>query len=324
MKAIAHDTYGTPDVLELRDVDRPRPGDGEVLLRVTAASVNPLDWHLLTGTPYLVRPTSGLRRPKRQVAGADVAGVVEAVGPNVDGLALGDRVFGTARTGSFAEYAVASAAGVAATPETLTDAEAAAIPVAGVTALQGLRDHGRVAGGHRLLVNGAAGGVGTFAVQLGVAMGAEVTGVCSTDNVEMVRDLGAGRVIDYTTEELVDGTTYDVLLDNVGNRSITDCTRLLVDDGAYVMVSGPKDNALFGPVGRLLVAKVRFAFRTQRFANFIAAETAEELRELIRYHEAGQLRPVIDRRYPLVDAAEAIRYVATGHAKAKVVIDVAG
>ncbi len=322
MKAIVHDTYGDPDVLDFREIDRPVPSVDEVLVRVHAASVNPLDVHFLTGTPYLVRIVAGIRRPKRRTRGADVAGVVEAVGANVTGFAPGDRVFGAVR-GSFAEFAIASPDAILHTPDALDDAEAAALPVAAVTALQGLRDHAGARPGRSVLVNGAAGGVGTYAVQIGVALGAEVTGVCSTDNVDMVRALGAARVIDYTKEDFAaDGVRYDAILDNVGNRSIAECRRTLADDGVYVMVSGPKDNRWLDPFRRMIRMKLRFLVGTQRFAQFTATETADELRELVTMVEAGMLRSVIDRRYPLCDTAEAIRYVATGHARAKVVIDV--
>ncbi len=323
MKAIVHDRYGGPDVLEFRDVDRPEPGDGQVLLRVTAASINPLDWHFMTGTPYLVRLVGGLRQPKSPIPGADVAGVVEAIGPGVERLSVGQRVFGLAKTGSFAEYAVASEKALLAIPDSMTDAEAAATPVAGVTALQGLRDHGEVEPGHRVLVNGAAGGVGTFAVQLAAAMGAEVTGVCSARNVEMVERLGATRVVDYQSEDVVDGTRYDAMLDNVGNRSIADCRRLLTPTGTYVMISGPKDNKLLDPFRRLIAMRLRFMVGGQRFTNFTAKEDADELAALVRYVDAGQLSPEIERHYPLADAAEAMRYLATTHARAKLVIDVA-
>lgn len=323
MKAIAHDRYGDADVLEFRDVERPEPGEGQVLLRVTAASVNPLDWHFMTGTPYLVRLVAGLRRPKSPSLGADVAGVVEAVGSGVTRIQVGQRVFGIAQTGSFAEYAVTKETALLEIPDSMTDAEAAAIPVAGVTALQGLRDHGGVEAGQRVLVNGAAGGVGTFAVQLAAAMGAEVTGVCSARNVEMVRRLGAARVVDYQSEDVVDGTRYDVMIDNVGNRSIAECRRLLTPTGTYVMISGPKDNKLLDPFRRLIAMRLRFVVGKQRFANFTAKEEFSELAELVRYVHAGQLSPEIERHYPLADTAEAMRYLATSHARAKLVIDVA-
>ena len=320
MKAIAHDRYGSADELEFREVSDPSPGPGQVVVRVHAASVNPLDVHMMTGTPMLVRLSAGLRRPKQPVRGADVAGVVEAVADDVTGLAVGDRVFGLAR-GAFAELAVASAGALAAIPDDMSFAEAAALPVAGVTALQALRDHARVRTGGRVLIIGAAGGVGTFAVQIAAAMGLEVTGVCSTRNVEMVRELGAHRVIDYTTEDVVDGTRYDAIVDNVGSHSLGDMRRSLTDEGALVIVSGKKGRFI-RPVDRMVGAKLRFLFGSQRAESFTASETPDELRELLGYIERGEVHPVIDRRYPLSDTAEAIGYVTTGHARAKVVVDV--
>jgi NADPH:quinone reductase-like Zn-dependent oxidoreductase len=218
---------------------------------------------------------------------------------------------------------VATPATILPTPGALDDAEAAALPVAGVTALQALRDHGGIRPGQSVLIIGAAGGVGTYAVQIAVALGADVTGVCSGRNVDMVRALGATRVIDYTQHDFADdGVRYDVIVDNVGDRSFQDCRRSLTPDGVYVMVSGPKDGTWLGPVRRMLAGRLRFLVGRQRFAHFTAAETADELRELVGLIEVGQLRSVIDRRYPLADAADAIRYVATGHARAKVIVDV--
>ena len=324
MKAIAHDRYGTPDVLDFRDVEVPEPAPDQVLVRVHAASVNPLDWHFLTGTPYLVRIVAGIRRPKRRTRGVDVAGQVEVVGAEVRGLSVGDRVFGLAR-GSFAELAVATPAALAPTPGGLDDASAAALPIAGVTALQGLRDHGRVRPGQSVLVVGAAGGVGLYAVQLASAMGAHVTAVCSTGNVEAVRAAGAARVIDYTCEDFAaDGARYDVILDNIGNRSLAECRRVLAPLGTYVMVSGPKKGNWIGPFRRVVRGRLGFLLRGQRFANFTCAVTSEDLGALADLVEAGRLTSVIDRRYALCDTAEAVRYVATTHARAKVVIDVIG
>jgi NADPH:quinone reductase-like Zn-dependent oxidoreductase len=322
MKAIVHDRYGTPDRLELRDVATPEPGSGQVAVRVHAASVNPLDWHMLTGTPMPLRLMAGVRRPKQIVRGADMAGVVEYVGEGVTTFAVGERVVGIAR-GTFAEVAVAGVGALARIPDEMSFADAAALPIAGVTALQAVRDHGRVQPGQRVLVNGAAGGVGTFTVQLAAAAGGEVTGVCSTRNVEMVRDLGADHVVDYTTTDFVDGTRYDVIIDNVGSRSLSECRRALTDGGVFVMVSGPKGRWI-RPMDRMITGKLRFAVGTQRFANFTASETGDEMKELLAHIERGELRPVIDRHYSLVDTAEAMRYLATGHARAKIIIDVLG
>jgi NADPH:quinone reductase-like Zn-dependent oxidoreductase len=323
MRAVVHDRYGSPDVLEVRSIERPQPGSGEVLIGVAAASLNPLDWHFLTGTPYLLRLMAGLRRPRRPVRGADVAGIVAELGPDVTELTVGQRVFGTAR-GSFAEFAVARVGHVAPTPDGLDDGEAAALPIAAITALQALRDHARVQPGHRVLVNGAAGGVGTFAVQLAVAMGAEVTAVCSARNVEMVASLGAHRVVDYTSDDWVDGTQYDAIIDNVGNRSLRDCRRSLTSHGVLVMVSGPKDNRWLDPFRRLVAGTVGFLFASQRFAQFTASEEGSELRALLEYVERGELRSVVERRVGLDEVADALRYLGTGHARAKIVVDVAG
>ena len=320
MKAIAHDRYGSPDELEFRDVPDPTPGPGQVLLDVHAASVNPLDVHMMTGTPMLVRLTAGLRRPEQPVRGADVAGVVAAVGDDVTDLAIGDRVVGMAR-GSFAERAVSSAGALTPIPDGMSFADAAALPVAGVTALQAVRDHARVPAGGSILIVGAAGGVGTFAVQIAAQRGLEVTGVCSARNVEMVRELGAARVIDYTNEQVVDGTKYDAIVDNVGSHSLGDMRRSLNDDGALVIVSGKKGRFI-RPVDRVVGAKLRFMFGSRRAESFTARETPDELRELLGAIERGDLRPVIDRRFPLAETADAMRYVMTGHARAKVIIEV--
>lgn len=322
MKAIVHDTYGTPDVLELRELDPPSVGPADVAVRVHAASVNPLDWHFLTGTPYLMRMTAGLRRPKQIVAGVDLAGTVVEVGADVTDVEPGDRVFGSA-PGAFAEIAVGAANRFVKLTDDLSFADAAALPVAGLTAIQALRDHGRVGPGCTVLINGAAGGVGTYAVQLAVAMGADVTAVCSGRNVDMVRGLGAHRVIDYVVDDFVDGTRFDVIIDNVGNRSFAELRRALAPDGTYVMVSGPKGTWI-RPIDRMLAGRLRFLRGDQTFVSFTAANNAAELETLLGYVERGELRSVIDRHYPLAETAEAIRYLATGHARAKVVIDVVG
>lgn len=321
MRAVTQHRYGNTDVLGVRAVDTPSPGDGQVLIRVAAASVNPLDWHFMTGTPYVLRLVAGVRRPRQPIRGVDVAGTVVAVGTDVEGLAPGDRVMGTAR-GSFAEWSLAKPASLALLPPGIAFADAAAMPVAAITALQALRDHAGIEPGDRVLVNGAAGGVGTFTVQLAVAMGAEVTGVCSTHNVEMVRELGAQRVFDYTAEDWVDGSRYDAIVDNVGNRSLGHCVRSLVDGGRYVMVSGPKDNRWLDPFRRLVAGKLRFVRSGRSFHQFTANETSADLADLLRLVEAGQLRSVIDRTVALEGVPDALRYLGTGHARAKVVVEV--
>lgn len=320
MRAIAQDRYGDPEVLELRTVDVPSIDPDEVLIRVHAGSVNPLDWHMMTGTPALMRLTVGLRAPKQRVRGADVAGVIERVGSDVTEFVPGDRVVGGAR-GSFAEFAVSRPRNLITIPEGLGFGEAAALPVAAITALEALRDQARTTSGQRVLVNGAAGGVGTFAVQLAAAMGADVTGVCSGRNVELVRSLGANHVVDYGTADFVDAGPFDAIVDNVGNRSFGDIRRALTDDGVYVMVSGPKGK-LIRPVDRMIAGMLRFRFGSQRFAGFTATESAENLTDLAGYIERGDVRPVIERVYPLAETADAMRYLATGHARAKLVVEV--
>ncbi|HEX6198504.1 MAG TPA: NAD(P)-dependent alcohol dehydrogenase [Jiangellaceae bacterium] len=322
MKAVVRDTYGSPDVIEFRDMPKPEPGDDDVLIRVHTASVNPYDWHYLTGTPYMLRLMAGVRRPRVPVLGADVAGVVEAVGSQVGGFAPGDRVFGIAR-GSFAEWTLTRPQSIAAIPDGVGFDVAAALPIAGLTALQAVRDHAAVESGQSVLVIGAGGGVGMYAVQLAVARGAAVTGVCSTRNVEVVKSLGAERVIDYTGEDFAAvGQKWDVIVDAVGDRSFTDVHRSLTPEGVYVMLSGPKSGKLIGPLRRTLARRARFLFSSQRFANFIAATSPDDLAELGALAESGRVRSVIDTRHPLADTASAIRKIGTGHARAKTVVDV--
>ncbi len=305
-----------------QDIDRPVAGDGEVLVRVEAASLNALDWHFTTGTPYVMRLTAGLRAPKRQTLGVDVAGTVEAVGGNVTAFKPGDEVFGVG-SGSCAEYVVASADRIVHKPAELSFEQAAAVPTAAVTALQALRDRGKVEPGHKVLVNGAAGGVGTYAVQIAKALGAEVTAVCSTRNVDTVRSLGADRVIDYTTEDFVaSGERYDVMIDNVGNRSPAKCRRVLTRNGICVVVSGPKKNRLFGPVTHLIGTLVYFMFVRQKAKSFVADATTEPLLYLRGLLESGTISPVIERTYPLSEAPDALRYLGTAHARGKLVITV--
>jgi NADPH:quinone reductase-like Zn-dependent oxidoreductase len=328
MKAIEQHGYGRPDVLHLVEVARPTIDDDQVLVRVHMAAANPLDWHFTTGTPWVLRLMAGLRRPKQPRRGVDMAGVVEAVGAGVTTFEPGDEVFGGG-AGSFAEYVACRETALAAIPSGMGFGEAAALPVAAVTALQGLRDHAGLRPGQRVLINGAGGGVGNYAVQIAKSLGAEVTAVCGTHNVEIVRSLGADHVIDYTETDVVAdaearGEHYDAILDNVGNRSLADCRRLLTDDGVLVMVSGPKRNRLLGPIARVVRAKLRFLVGRQRAVTFTASETQDELLALSRLVVEGALRSVIDRTYPLDDTADAIRYLAEGHARGKVLIAVAG
>lgn len=322
MKAVVRDKYGSTETIQFRDVPKPEPGDGDVLIRVHTASVNPYDWHFLTGTPYVLRLMAGVRRPKDPVLGADVAGVVEAVGSRVRDFAPGDRVFGIAR-GSFAEWTLATPRSIAAIPDGVGFDVAAALPMAGLTALQAVRDHAAVESGQSVLVIGAGGGVGAYALQMAVVRGAAVTGVCSARNAELVRSLGAVRVIDYTAEDFAaTGQKWDVIVDAVGDRSFSDVRRSLAPDGIYVMLSGPKSGKLIGPMRRALARRARFLFTSQRFANFVAATSSADLAELGALAESGRVRSAIDARHSLADTASAIRKIGTGHSRAKTIVDV--
>lgn len=325
MKAIVQDRYGSPDVLRFGEVDKPVVGDHEVLVRVRAAAVNARDWHLMRGDPYVARLVLGLTRPKERIRGTDFAGVVETVGRDVTRLRPGDEVFGEA-DGAFAEYVCASQDVVGAKPSNLTFEQAAAVPLAGNTALMGLRDLGRVRPGQRVLVNGASGGVGTFAVQIAKAFGAEVTGVCSTKNADLVRSLGADHVIDYTREDFTrNEPRYDVVFDLVGNRSLAECRRALTPSGTLVLSGGgvSEGGSLFGPMGLIIKGQAlsRFAGR-QRLLVLTAEPKRENLAALTELVERGDVFPVVDRTYPLGEAAEAIRYLEVEHARAKVVVTV--
>jgi NADPH:quinone reductase-like Zn-dependent oxidoreductase len=322
MQAIVQDRYGPPDVLELREIDEPRVGDGDVLVRVRAASVNPADWYAITGTPWVVRPTAGLRKPRTNRPGLDLAGVVAAVGGDVTGFKPGDEVFGTG-TGTLAEYVAVAEDALVAKPAKLSFEQAAAVPVAALTALQGLRDKGRVQPGHQVLINGASGGVGTFAVQLAKALGAEVTAVCSTRNVDAARSLGADRVVDYTREDFTRADRrYDLLLDVAGSRPWSACRRVLKPRAVLVLVGAPKGSRLLGPLGH--VAKVSLASlrASQKVVFFISKSTPEDLTTLRELLEAGAVTPVVERTYALRDAAHAFRYLGEGHARGKLVVTV--
>lgn len=325
MKAIIYHDYGPPDVLSLADVDKPLPREKQVLIRIRAAAANPLDWHYVRGTPYLMRIESGFRKPKDPRVGVDMAGEVVAVGSSVTQFKPGDEVFGTVN-GSFAEYALTTEGRIAPKPANLTFEQAAAVPVAALTALQGLRDKGRIQPGQKVLINGASGGVGTFAVQIGKSLGAQVTGVCSTRNLELVRSLGADHVIDYTQEDFTRGTgKYDVILDNVGNRSLSEYRRVLAPTGIYVMIGagGPDDGRWIGPFGKVIHAVILSMFVDQKLGMLMSAARQADLLILKEMIESDELAPVIDRTYPLDEAAEAIRYLETGRARGKVIITVA-
>jgi NADPH:quinone reductase-like Zn-dependent oxidoreductase len=325
MKAIRYYRYGPPEVLELADIDMPGVGDDDILVRVRAASVNPLDWHFMRGTPFLLRIMAGLSRPKASETrlGADMAGSVEAVGRNVTEFQLGDEVFGGLESrGTLAEYISLRHDGVVLKkPSGLSFEEAASVPVAAFTALQALRDKGQIRPGHKVLVNGAAGGVGTFAVQIAKAFGAEVTGVCSTQNVEMVASIGADQVIDYTREDFTQARRrYDLLIDIAGSRTLAETRRVLVPRGVLVGVGGPNKGRWIEPLGRTIGMAVLAPVVSQRMAFFLAHQNRDDLAVLRDLLQAGKAAPVIDRTYPLTDAAEAIRYLEKGHARGKVVI----
>jgi NADPH:quinone reductase-like Zn-dependent oxidoreductase len=324
MKAIVQERFGSPDTLRLVDTDRPEVGADDVLVRVHAAALNPADWHILRGDPYVARLMGiGLTKPKHRVAGTDAAGVVEAVGANVRDLQPGDEVLGFVR-GAFAEYACASADLVVPKPASLTFEQASAIPIAATTALRGIRDTGEVKSGQQLLVNGAGGGVGTFAVQIAVAMGAVVTGVCSTRNVELVRSLGAAHVIDYKMEDFTTGPTrYDVILDNVSNLPLAQLRRALTPKGILVLNGGGSPGHVFGPIAVILRAMLVNLFVSQRLRLLPSKEKREELLAVTELIDGGKLTPIVDRTYPLAETAEGLSYVEQGHARAKVVVTVA-
>ncbi|MDH3654718.1 MAG: NAD(P)-dependent alcohol dehydrogenase [Myxococcales bacterium] len=323
MKAIVQDTYGTADVLELREIERPEVGDDEVLVRVHAAGVDPGVWHLMTGLPYLIRIAGyGFRAPKFPVRGNDLAGRVEAIGKDVTQFQVGDEVYGTS-DGTFAEYVSAKASKVALKPANLSFEQAAAVPTSALTALQGLRDHGEAQPGQRVLIIGASGGIGTFAVQLGKAFGAEVTGVCSTSKVDMVRSLGADRVIDYVRNDFTHMTQrYDLILDMAGNRPLSMLRRALTPEGTLVIIGGEEGGPWLGGTDRQIRALLLSPFVRQRLRTFVAKESGEDLLVLKELIESGKVTPVIDRTYELSEAADAIRYLDEGHARGKLVLTV--
>jgi NADPH:quinone reductase-like Zn-dependent oxidoreductase len=325
MKTIVQDEYGSPDVLELRDIDRPEITEEEVLVRVHAAGVNPADWAIMGGLPYIARPVYGLRKPKNAVRGTDVAGTVEALGAGVTRLRVGEEVFGWCGGlgGAFAEYASVSEDALALKPANLTFEQAAAVPMAGLVALQALRDHGNVRAGQKVLINGASGGIGTFAVQIAKVLGSEVTGVCSTRNVEMVRSIGADRVIDYTQEDFTQKEQrYDFILDNVANHSLSDLRCALTPAGTLVPNGGGFDNHWFAGGGRVMGAHVLNRFVGHRLRPFLVSPKLEDLVVLKELIEAGKVTPVIDRTYPLSETPEAVGRVGGGHARGKISITV--
>lgn len=324
VKAIVYCDFGPPDVLKLEEIEKPVPNDDQVLIKVHAASVNPYDWHFLRGTPYLMRTMAGLRKPKVTRLGVDMAGTVEAVGKNITRFKPGDEVFG-GKSGAFAEYVCGSERGLAIKPPGLTFEQAASINIAGLTALQAVRDKGKVQPGQKVLINGASGGVGTFAVQIAKSFGAEVTGVCSGRNAEMVRSLGADHVIDYTKEDFAKGNErYDVMLDNVPNHPISECRRVLTPNGKYVMIGGggPNDNKWVGPFGRVIHTVLLSPFIKQKMGMMMAELNNDDLAFLGDQIQSGKLKPIIDRQYKLSEVPAAMAYVEEGHARGKVVITV--
>ena len=323
MKAIVQDRYGSADVLEFREIDKPEVGDEDVLLRVHAVGVDRGVWHVMAGLPYLIRIMGyGLRTPETPVLGNDVAGRVEGVGNNVTQFEVGDEVFGLCH-GAFAEFACAREDKLVAKPASLGFERAAAVPVSALTALQGLRDHGEVKAGQTVLIIGASGGVGTFAVQLAKAFGAEVTGVCSTTKVDLVRSLGADQVIDYKREKITQtGQRYDLILDIGGNRSLSHLRRALTPRGTLVIIGGEEGGRWLGGVDRLLRALLLSPFVSHNLRGFVAKGNKVDLQFLKDQIEAGKLRPVVDKTYPLSEAPAAIRYLEEGYARGKVVITV--
>ena len=321
MKAIVRDTYGPPDVLEVGEIEKPELMDDGVLVRVHAASIARGDWYSLMGL-YVGRPEMGLRRPKSRLIGADFAGTVEAVGRDVTDVRPGDEVFG-ARTGACAEYVCARARSVALKPAHVTFEEAAAVPTSALTALQGLRDRGQLQPGQKVLINGASGGVGTFAVQIAKALGADVTAVCSTRNVDLVQSLGADRVVDYTREDFTrSNERYDVLFDNAGSRSWSECKRVLKPHATVVLVGGQMGGRVLGPLGHVITMKLAALFGSRKAVFFVAKFNKADMEALRELLEAGKVKPVVDRRYPLSEIADAFGYMGEGHAQGKVVITV--
>jgi NADPH:quinone reductase-like Zn-dependent oxidoreductase len=322
MKAVVHRRYGPPEVLEYTDVGRPLIGDGDVLVGVRAASVHPGDYFVMTGVPSIVRLVFGLRRPRHPIPGRDLAGVVAAVGKDVTDLRPGDAVFGWSTTGTLAQYACVPAEQLVHKPDGLTMAQAASVPTSALTALQALRDIANVQPGQAVLITGASGGVGTFAVQIAKTLVAEVTGVCSTRNVELVRSAGADHVIDYTRTDFTQaGRRYDVILDNVEAQSLSEVRRALTPTGTLIPNSG-RGGRRIGPLGRIVKARARSLFTRQSLRPFTSTEKHQDLRTLTGWLAAGDLTPVIDRTYPLSAAADALRYVGAGHTRGKVVITV--
>jgi NADPH:quinone reductase-like Zn-dependent oxidoreductase len=324
VKAIVYHEYGPPDVLRCEEIEKPTPGDSEVLLRVRAAALNPYDWHFMRGEPYGIRLMSGLGKPKNKRLGADVAGVVETVGRSVTQFKPGDAVYGLCQ-GAFGEYVCTAESKLVKKPDGMTFEQAASIPIAGLTALQSLRDKGKIQPGQRVLVNGASGGVGTFGVQIAKAFGANVTGVTSTRNVELVRSIGADDVIDYTKQDFTKGTQrFDLILDCVGNHSFSEYCRVLNPGGKIIGAGGKTDNWMLEPIGRMISTAVQSLFVSQKQVSIFAKMNQADLLATNELLTSGKVTPVIDRRYELDDLPEGMRYLEEGHARGKVVIVIEG
>lgn len=324
MKAIVRDKYGSPDVMRLEELEEPEVTAGNIVVRVHASSVNRADWYELVGKPRVARPMmGGIRRPKERRLGGDFAGTVEAVGEGVTGFEPGDEVFGI-RTGAYAEYVLKDPTkGIARKPANLSFEEAATVPIAGLTALQALRDHGRVQPGQKVLINGASGGVGVYTVQLAKALGAQVTAVCSTRNVELVRSLGADRVIDYKREDFTrSGERYDLMIDVAGSKSLWACRRVLEREAQVVVVGGPSTTPLVGPIGHVIGTKIASLLTRQKSVFFVAKPNNPDLELLADLLASGRVKPVVERRYELSETPEALRYMGTGHVQSKLVITV--
>ena len=321
MRAVVRDSFGSPDILEIRDVEKPTPADDEVLVEVRAASVNLAEWYGIAGRPWIARPSVGLRKPRTTRLGVDFAGIVEAVGKDVTLFRPGDDVFG-GRDGAFAEYVcVREERAVVPKPDNVTFEQAAGVAIAGITALQGLRDKGGLQPGHKVLINGASGGVGTFAVQIAKVLGADVTGVCSTGNVDAARSLGADRVVDYTRDDFTRGDErYDLVLDIAGSRRWSELKRVLAPDATVVVVGGQKGTRLLGPLSHLIKLRLASVRSSQKVVFFIAQINKADMEVLRDLLETGKVTPVVDRSYELSRIADALDYLGLGHARGKIVV----
>jgi NADPH:quinone reductase-like Zn-dependent oxidoreductase len=322
MDAIVYRQYGSPDVLKLEQIEKPTPAANELLIKVHDASLNPLEWHYMRGTPYLMRLQVGMGRPKVTRLGIDVSGTVEAVGADVKQFKVGDEIFGAA-SGALAQYVTTTVEGLALKPSNISFAQAAAVPIAAITALQGLRDKGQIKAGQKVLINGASGGVGTFAVQLAKYYGADVTGVCSTRNVDLVRSLGADHVIDYTKEDFTKGSErYDLIFDAVGNHALLDYRHVLNPHGIFVIIGAQSGDPWLGPLTSPIKAYVISPFVSQKFGMLMADVNRTSDLELLRdLMQAGKVTPIIDRQYPLKETPAAMRYLEQGHARGKVIVN---